>query len=191
MIKTAGCALLLGVLGCHNTGAPDRPPSKEPNVTANTTKETAPGATAGSAAGKDRRARLRASIEARGANVHDELVAAAGDPDPFVRGEVAYQVAAIHDAQALEILGRLARDPSAIVRVQVVTALDALASGGAHALMLGFAVDDPSEDVRAETARALAHLDGADADRALERLARDPVAVVRERAAEVLASRRR
>lgn len=152
---------------------------------------SAPGATVGSNGGKERRARLRALVEADAPAMHDELMAAVTDPDPFVRGEVAQQVAAVRDPQALAILDRLSKDPAVLVRVLVVGALDLLGGDAAHAIVLRFAADDPSEDVRGEAVRALEHIDGPDAVRALARLANDPVAVVRERATEALAHRRK
>lgn len=166
MIRTAVCAVMLCLAGCHSTVVPaDKPPAKEPdmkgNATSNPTEDSAPpGATTGSAAGKERRARLRAAIESRAASAHDELVAAVTDPDPFVRGEVAHQVAAIRDPQALAILDRLSRDPAALVRAEVVDALAKLGGEAAHAIVLRFAIDDPSEDVRGEAVRALAQVDG-------------------------------
>lgn len=192
MTKQVCCALLFGLLGCHGTGGPgDRTPSKEPDMKVNATGGgAAPGAIVGGDGGKGRRARLRALVEADAPTIHDELVAAATDPDPFVRGEVAHQVAAVRDPQALAILDRLSNDPAVLVRALVVEALDLLGGDAAHAIVLRFAADDPSEDVRGQAVRALEHIAGPDAERALSRLTNDPVPVVRDRAVEALARRR-
>jgi HEAT repeat protein len=194
---------LLGVgLSCRGAAVPaERAPgenaaesaaSKEPAMTSNA-KTTDDGASldrVGSADGKQRRARLRRLVDIRAPTARDELSAAAADPDPLVRAEVAYQVAKIRHPQGLAILDRLSADPAPVVRAAVVEALAVLGDHAAQAIVLRFAVDDESDVVRGEAVRALDGIDGPDAERALEKLAHDPVPTVRDRAAETLARHR-
>jgi HEAT repeat protein len=141
-------------------------------------------------AGKARRARLRTLIDSRAPNAPDAIVSAASDPEPLVRNEAAYQLAKTHHPKALEILGRLSKDPSPVVRIAVVEALASTGSDAARRILLGFAVDDPFEDVRRTAVYALADIPGPDAEHALDRLAHDPVPLIRDRASEFLSQRR-
>ncbi len=137
----------------------------------------------------DRRARLRAMIAAESPDAAEAIVAAVADPDPLMRSEAAYQLAATHHPRALPLLTKLADDRAPVVRVMVVEALAGLGGAEAQRQLFQFAVEDPSEDVRATMARALEGIEGPDAERALERLARDPVVVVRDRATAIRARR--
>lgn len=139
----------------------------------------------------DDRARRRRLAALMSSDRPETIEAATRDVDAHIRGEAAYRLGKTAHPAALELLRRLARDPSPVTRALVVQGLAQLPDQRGIPTIIELAVGDSSEMVRDQAVWALGVAGGAEARTALETLARDSVEIVAKDAQHVLTAHQR